>query len=438
MNALRQLGFVLLMLLVSVILVALLIVSPQWLLLSCLALLAAWMVLTRVGQQTWSVAQVGIATIPQRLGSAAVIVVGIAGVVGVLVALLAMGAGFEATLRQSGTDDTAIILQAGARSETSSTVNHDTVAVVSQSPHVLRNAENQPIVSPELLIVASLPKQGGGNVNVGIRGVGARVWELRPNVKINAGRPFKPGLRELLAGRGIREKIVGVEVGSTLTLSGQAWTVVGVFDSGDAYNSEFWGDTPVVASAFRRGSDTTSVVVQLTDPSALDAFKAELASDPRLKIDVATTRQYYNQQSEGLTRMTRTLGLTVGAIMAIGALFGALNTMYAAVAGRAREIATLRAIGFQRVPVIISVLIETILLALPGGLLGAAITWAVFDGYTASTTGANSSQVVFAFNVTPRLLGDGLKWALAIGIVGGLFPAVRAARMQIATGLREL
>ncbi|WP_161815036.1 ABC transporter permease [Steroidobacter agaridevorans] len=434
----RRLGFVLATSLISAILVALLITSPIWLLLTCLGLFAVWMVLSRAGQQTWSVAQVGIATIPARPGSAAVIVVGIAGVVGVMVALLAMGEGFEATLRQTGTADTAIVLQSGARAETSSTLNHEAVAVAMQAPQVLRNAQNQPIASPELLIVASLPKQDGVNVNVSIRGIGPGAWELRPNAKIIAGRRFEPGLRELLVGQGIRGTVGGIDVGSSLTLSGQSWTVVGIFDSGDAYNSEFWADTPVVASAFRRQTDVTSVVVRLTDPAAFDAFKAGLTSDPRLKIDVTTTQQYYSQQSEGLRKMARTLGLTVGAIMAVGALFGALNSMYAAVAGRARETATLRAIGFRRAPVIVSVLIETMLLAVPGGLLGAAITWAIFDGYTASTRGMNASQIVFAFDVSPMLLLTGLKWALAIGLIGGLFPALRAARMPVATGLREL
>jgi putative ABC transport system permease protein len=318
-------------------------------------------------------------------------------------------------------------------------VNHDTVAVVSQAPQVLRNAENQPIASPELIVAASLPKQGSGlNANIAIRGVGARVWELRPGIEIIAGRKFKPGLRELLAGKGVHETFADVDVGSTLTLNGQSWIVVGIFNSGDAHNSELWGDTAVVASAFRRGSNTTSVTVQLTDAKAFDAFKAGLASDPRLKVDVLTTQQYYSQQSEGLARMTRILGITVGAIMAIGALFGALNTMYAAVAGRAREIATLRAIGFRRVPVVVSVLLETMLLALPGGAIGAVIAWAIFDGFTGSTMGANSSQVVFAFNFSPVLLWNGLKWALAIGLIGGLFPAVHAVRMQVAAGLREL
>lgn len=418
--------------------VAVLSIMPGWLLLACLVLLAAWMALTRIGQQVWSVAQMGIATLPQRLGASAVVVVGIAGVVGVLVALLAMGAGFEATLKQTGTDDTAIVMQSGAQSEAGSSITHDTVAEVSQAPQVLKDAQGHPIASAELVVVASLHKKSTGLVaNVGIRGVGEQVWELRPRIKITAGRKFKSGLSELLVGQGVHQQFAGTDVGSTLTLNGQAWTIVGLFDSGDAYNSEMWGDTDVVGSALRRGSSKTSLAVRLTDARAFDAFKAGLTSDPRLKVDAQTTQQYYNRQSEGLTRIARILGVTVGAIMAIGAVFGALNTMYSAVAARAREIATLRALGFRRVLVIVSVLLETMLLAAAGGVIGAAIAWAIFDGFTASTLGANS-QVMFAFNVSPALLWIGLQWALAIGLIGGLFPAVRAARMPIVAGLREI
>jgi putative ABC transport system permease protein len=396
------------------------------------------MALTRIGQQTWSVAWVGIATIPQRLGASIVVVVGIAGVVGVLVALLAMGAGFEATLKQTGTDDTAIVLQAGAQSESSSAISHDTVALVSQVPQVLKNAQGHPIASPELLVVASLRKRSAGlAANVAIRGVGEAVWDLRPQIKITAGRMFKSGLNEMLVGQGVHEQFAGADIGSTITLNGQSWTVVGLFDSGDAYNSEIWSDTDVVASAFRRSSGKTSTTVRLTDVRAFDAFKAGLASDPRLKVDVQTTRQYYNRQSESLARIARILGTTVGAIMAIGAVFGALNTMYSAVAARARDLATLRALGFRRIPVIVSVLLETMLLAVSGGVIGAAIAWALFDGFTASTLGANG-QVMFAFNVSLALLWNGLQWALAIGFIGGLFPAVRAVRVPITVGLREV
>jgi putative ABC transport system permease protein len=413
--------------------------SPWWLVLAMVLLLVLWMALTRIGQQAWSVTKVGIATIPQRLGSSSVVVVGIAGVVGVLVALLAMAAGFESTLRETGTDDTVIVMRAGAQTELNSVVDHDTAVVVSQAAQVLHNASGQPIASPELVVVASLPKKSDGlDGNVELRGVGEHAWELRPNVKMIEGRKFQPGLRELITGSGAKGQFRNLDVGSSLKLNGQLWTIVGVFDSGDSHNSEIWGDTGVVGSTYRRGSSTSSVSMRLTSTDAFEPVKAALTTDPRIKVDVSTTRHYYNQQSENITGAIRLLGITVGVIMAVGAIFGALNTMYAAVATRSREIATLRAIGFRGLPVIVSVLLETMLLALLGGALGAALAWAIFDNYTASTLGSNFSQVVFAFKVSPRLLWSGLTWALAIGFIGGLFPAVRAARIPVTVGLREL
>jgi putative ABC transport system permease protein len=227
-------------------------------------------------------------------------------------------------------------------------------------------------------------------------------------------------------------------VGKSIRLAGQEWTVVGEFESHDALESELWGDTQSVASAYRRGSSVASVTVLLESPKAFDQFKASLAADPRLKVDVSTTQAYFSKQSEALTKTLRIVGITVGIIMAIGAVFGALNTMYAAIQARAREIATLRAIGFRGVPVVVSVLLETMLLALLGGLIGAGLVWIIFNNYTASTLGANFSQVVFQFQVGPGLLWTGLKWALAIGFIGGLFPALRAARVPVTTALREL
>ncbi|HEY3730930.1 MAG TPA: ABC transporter permease [Steroidobacteraceae bacterium] len=419
--------------------IVLVVLSPWWLLLAAVLLLALWIVTTRLGRQTWSVTEVGLATIPQRLGAASVVVVGIAGVVGVLVALLAMAAGFESTLKLSGSNDTAIVMRGGALTELNSVLDHDTAVVIAQAPQVLRDVKAEPIASPELVLVASLPKRSDGlDANVEIRGVSQRAWSLRPNVHIIAGRSFGPGLRELIVGKGAHQQFAGLNIGSTLKLSGQLWTVVGEFESRDAHDSELWADSDVVAATYRRGSSVASVTVRLTGAEAFDAFKAELASDPRLKVDVKTTRNYYSEQSEQLTRLLRVLGTTIAVIMGVGAVFGALNTMYAAVATRAREIATLRAIGFRSAPVVVSVLIETMLLALLGGVVGALLTWVVFDHYTVSTLGQNFTQVVFAFQVTAPVLWTGLRWALAIGLIGGLFPALRAARVPVSEGLREL
>jgi putative ABC transport system permease protein len=419
--------------------VALVIFSPWWLLLAALAGVAALLAATRAGRQMLSVTRIGISTIPQRLGASSVVVVGIAGVVAVLVALLAMAQGFQQTLKETGNDQTAIVMRAGSQTELNSVLDHDTAVLVSQAPQVMHGPAGEPIASPELVVVASLPKKGTGlDANVEIRGVGDRAWELRPNVRVTVGRKFKPGLRELIAGKDARRQFAGIEPGSSVKLNDQVWTVVGGFDSGDSHNSELWGDTDIIGSAYRRGSSTSSVTVRLTTPQAFDAFKAGLKADRRVQVDVSTTRAYYNSQSDTIATIIRILGTVVGSIMAIGAVFGALNSMYAAVATRTREIATLRAIGFRGTPVVVSVMIETLLLALIGGALGAGLAWAIFDNYTASTLGSNFSQVVFAFQVTPALLWDGLKWALTMGLVGGLFPALRAARQPVTAGLREL
>jgi len=397
----------------------------------------SWLVLLL--RETWSVTRIGIATLPQRLGSSAVVVIGIAGVVGVLVALLAMGAGFEHVLRQTGSDDAVMILHAGAESEATSTLDLDTVAVISEAPQVLRDTEGRPVISAEQLLVASLPTRNNGlDASIAMRGVGESAWSLTHPVKIVQGRRFTPGLRELIVGRGTRDEFLGLNVGSTVSFEGQAWPIVGVFDSGDAHNSEIWGDAKAIGSSYHRGGTVNSLTLRLIDANAFEAFKAGIESDPRLKVSVQTTRQYYSRQSESIAQIVGIVGTAIGAIMALGAIFGALNTTYAAVADRSREIATLRAIGFHGGPVIVSVLLETLLLAALGGAVGAGLTWAIFDGFTASTVGANSSQVVFAFKVSRELLSNGLVWALAIGLIGGLLPAIRAARLPIVLGLRGL
>ncbi|UPG85246.1 ABC transporter permease [Luteibacter aegosomatis] len=436
----KSFGTGLLMLLVVAAFLALWIALPWQGVVVLAVLLALWMTLTRRGRQTWQVTRVGLSTVWQRLGSSSVVVVGIAGVVGVLVAMLAMSEGFAETLRATGNDHTAIVLRGGSQAELNSVLDRDSANVVIQAPGVKKGADGKPIASSELVVVANLPRKGDPNSdsNVPIRGVSGDVWALRDQVKIVEGRKFNPGLRELIVGKGAKAQFEGLDVGKSLRLAGQDWTIVGTFASGDALESELWGDTQSVASAYRRGSSVASVTVLLDSPKAFDAFKANLAADPRLKVDATTTREYFSKQSEGLTKVLRIVGITVGIIMAIGAVFGALNTMFAAIQARAREIATLRAIGFRGVPVVVSVMLETMLLALLGGLIGAGIVWIIFNGYSASTLGANFSQVVFRFHVSGALLWTGIKWALAIGFIGGLFPALRAARLPVTTALREL
>jgi putative ABC transport system permease protein len=405
-------------------------------------LFAAWMLLTRRGQQAGSVTSVGVSTLRQRLGSSAVIVIGIAGVVGVLVALLAMAEGYSQTLRNTGSNDTAIVMRGASASEVMSVLDNNSVTLIPQAPGVARDAQGKPLASPELVVAANLPLKKGGpdeEGSVQLRGVSEQAWAVRPNVKIIEGRRFKPGLRELIVGKGATRQFAGLVPGHEVRLGSQTWTVAGVFASGDAMESEIWADAPVVADTYRRGSSRASVLVRLTDANAFDGFKAALAANPQLKVDVETTLEYFSKQSEKMTKVIRIMGITVGVIMAIGAMFGALNTMFAAVAARAREIATLRAIGFRGLPVVIAVMLETMLLALIGGVIGGFIAWALFNGYSASTLAAGSvGQLAFELRVTPELLWTGLKWALAIGFIGGLFPAVRAARLPVTTALREL
>lgn len=407
-----------------------------------LLLLAGWLMLTRRGRQARSVAQVGISTLRQRLGASAVIVVGIAGVVGVLVALLAMAEGYSQTLRRTGSADTAVVMRGASASEVMSVLDRESVNLISQGSGIARDAKGEPVASGELVVAANLPLKGAAADDEGsvqLRGVSDQAWALRPQLKIIAGRRFEPGLRELIVGVGAARQFVGLVPGQEVRLGSQKWTVAGIFASGDAMESEIWGDAAVVADTYRRGSSRASVTVRLTDASAFKGFKSALESNPQLKVDVSTTLDYYAKQSEGVSKVLRVIGIVVGAIMAIGAMFGALNTMFAAVAARSREIATLRAIGFTGLPVVAAVLMETMLLALIGGVIGAGAAYLIFDGFGASTMAAGSvGKLSFALSVSPALLWTGLKWALAIGFVGGLFPALRAARLPVSSALREL
>ncbi len=404
--------------------------------LAAVVLLVLWLLLTRSGRLALAAAQIGIAGLPQRWGASSVIVIGIAGVVGVLVAMLAMGAGFKATLDRTGSDTTAIILRGGSQAETNSVITRDQLPLISALDGIGKGGDGKPLASPELSQVVNLPsKSDGTDANVQFRGVGPDAWALRPGLKIVEGRRFGAGLRELVAGRGAQKQFRGLEIGKQLKLGNQMWTVVGIFAANDSHDSELWADAEVLGPAYQRKA-FQSMTVRLDGKTGFARLKAALAADPRLKLDVQTTHDYYAKQSEQLTKIITVLGTVIGAIMAIGAVFGALNTMYAAVAGRAREIATMRALGFRGLPVVMAVMLETMLLALLGGLLGAAIAWLVFNGYTVSTLGQNFSQVVFQFQVSPALLWSGLKWALGIGLVGGLFPALRAARLPVTEALR--
>ncbi len=387
-------------------------------------------------RQIFALTLMGLSTLPQRLASSLVIVVGIAGVAGVLVSLLAMRDGFQTTLGATGRIDEAIVLRGGSNTELSSRLTREDATLIAQAPGILAGPDQWPLISAEVVVIVNLPKKSTGtDSNVEVRGVGPQALALRAQVKISQGRAFAAGRRELLVGRGAASQFSGLTVGSTIKLAGEPWAVVGLFESGDAHESEIWADAESVQSAYRRDG-YQSVRVKLTDALAFNEFKAALAADPRLKVDVQRTRNYYATQSQRLRRLIDVLATTVAVIMAIGATFGALNTMYAAVATRQREIAIMRALGFASFSIVAAVMVEAIALALTGGLLGAGLAWLVFDNYTVSTLGANFSQVVFAFRVSPMLVGDALRWALAIGFLGGLLPALGAARAPLTSALR--
>ncbi|MGN7917537.1 ABC transporter permease [Lysobacter sp. 22409] len=410
-------------------------------LLGLAALFALWMFFTRSGRQAASVAGVGISTLSQRLGSSSVVVIGIAGVVAVLVAMLSMAEGYQQTLRSTGSDDSVIVLRGASAAEVMSTLSLDSINVIAQAPGIARSADGRPLASAETVVAANLPIKGGApdeDGSVQLRGVGDRAFDVRPQLKIVEGRKFESGKREVVVGSGAVRQFTGMQVGKQIRLGSELWTVVGVFRSGDAMDSELWADAEMVASTYRRGASRNSVIAKLSDAKQFKSFKAALAGDPRLQVDTTTTAEYFAKQSETMTKVIRVIGIVVGSIMAIGAVFGALNTMFATVATRAREIATLRAIGFRGVPVVVAVMLETMLLALLGGVIGGALAWLIFNGYTASTIAGGVGQLTFDFRVTGELLWSGLKWALAIGFVGGLFPALRAANLPVTSALRAL
>ena len=388
-------------------------------------------------KQLIAVISMSLQTVPQRLGASSVIVIGIAGVVAVLVSVLAMGAGFQHTLADSGRDDRVIILRGGSDAELNSNLTRTDIATISNAPGLAKDAAGKALLSSELVTVVNVPKlDTGTDANVTLRGVGLKLTEVRPEVKIVSGTMFRPAVRELIAGVGAAKLFRGLTVGSVLHLRNVDWTVTGIFSSnGDVRESELLADVDTVGSSIER-TGYSSAVGLLTSAAAFTTFKDSLTSDPTLTVDVQREREYYAKQSAGLTKTINIVGTTVAVIMAIGAMFGALNTMYSAVAARGLEIATLRAIGFGAFPVLFGVIIESLLLSLLGGAIGASLAWLFFNGHTVSTLGAAFAQVVFSLRVTPTLIITGIVWACIIGLLGGFFPALRAARLPVAEALR--
>ncbi len=387
-------------------------------------------------KQILSITMLGLRSIPERLGPSLVIVVGLAGVVAVFTALLAMAAGFQSTLEAAGRPDVALVLRGGSQAELNSGISREQGTIIKQAPGVAQGADGLPLASAEVIVIAELMKAGettGSNITV--RGVEPAAFALRPKLRIVEGRAFTQGLRELIVGQGVARQFEGVRLGETLRMRGSDWTVVGVFASGDAYESELWADVDVAQSTFNR-QGYSAVRLQLAGPGDLQTVKDALSADPRVNVDVETEQEYFSGQTEQFRKTIGALAGVVTFIMALGAMFAALNTMYAAVGARAREIATLRAIGFRGLPVVVSVMLESLILALAGGLLGALAAYVLFNNMAVSTLGANFTQVVFRFAVTPALVVNGLVIAVVIGMVGGLLPALRAARQPVTTALR--
>ncbi|MBS0364796.1 MAG: FtsX-like permease family protein [Proteobacteria bacterium] len=389
-------------------------------------------------KQALAITGINLRSIPQRWAASLVIVIGLAGVVAVFTALLAMAGGFASTLKATGRPDGVIIMRGGSQSELNSALDRQQSDLVKQLPGIRSGQDGRPLAAAELMVIAELIRRDdvGSGANITVRGVDPQAFALRPRLRITGGRNFTPGLRELIVGSGVLRQFQGAQIGQVVRMRGSDWKVVGSFATGDATDSELWTDINVARSTFGR-SGSSSIHAALDGPDGLRRLKAAVAADPRLDVDVVSEQDYYNGQTRQFRKTIGALAATVTVIMALGAVFAALNSMYAAVAARGKEIATLRAIGFGGMPVLVSVMAEALLLSLLGGALGALIAWALFNNMSVSTLGQNFTQVVFNFRVTPPLVVQGLVMAVGIGMIGGLLPAIRAARLPVTVSLRE-
>jgi putative ABC transport system permease protein len=390
--------------------------------------------------QISAITSMNLRNVSQRATSSVVALVGIAGVVTVLIGVLSISAGFRAVLDLSGAEDVAIVLRSGATDEMGSGLSQPQTRIIADAKDVAKDAQGT-VASPELYVIVDVPlRRTGTAANVPLRGVGPQAAKLRQNFRIVEGRNFNAGTFEVIVGRGASTQFAGLTVGNRLRWGTTDWTVVGIFeDRGSVAESELWTDATVLQGAYNRGNSFQSMRVKLRSAAAFQSFKDALTTDPRLNVRLFTERAYYEEQSRTLIALVRTIGTTIAVLMGLGAVFAALNTMYSAVSTRTREIATLRALGFGSMPVVVSVLTEALLIGLVGGVIGMAISFFTFNGLRASTMNfASFSQITFAFTVTPQVLTQGLTYALILGFVGGLLPSLRAARLPITTGLREL
>jgi putative ABC transport system permease protein len=390
--------------------------------------------------QIVAVVGVNLRSIRQRLGSSTVAIVGIAGVVVVFLGVLSIAEGFRAAMAGVGNPQTVIVMRAGSDTEMTSGMSGDTARLIMDTPGIARN-ERGPIASPELFVIVGHPtKKDPSDANVPLRGVSGGALAVRPEIKIVEGRMFTEGTNEIVVGQAASRQFANLTVGSETKWGQNRWKVVGIFSAnGSAAESEIWCDARVLQPAYQRGNSYQSVYVRLESPEGFQAFKDALTSNPQLSVTAIREPDYFAAQSDVLNSIITTIGYLIAGLMGVGAVFGAVNTMYTAVASRTREIATLRALGFGNFPVVFSVLSEAVVLSLVGGVIGGLVAWIAFDGYQTSTMNFQSfSQVAFAFAVTPKLLTTALIYALVMGLVGGLLPAIRAARLPVVTALREL
>jgi putative ABC transport system permease protein len=392
-------------------------------------------------RQVVAVTLFNLASLRHRSLSSLVVMVGVAGVVLVLIGVLSIATGFRKTLDSTGDPENVMVLRAGSDAEMNSGLSLETTRIIGDAPQLAR-LESRGVASAELFVIIDLNKSSTDTpANVPLRGVDPEmVYPVRGEVNMIAGRPFLAGRNEVVVGRGAVVEFSGLGLGAEIDVGEGKWVVVGHFDTGGtAADSEIWCDAKVLQPAYRRGSGFQSVHARLADAESFSDFKDALTSDPRLDVKVIRESDYYAQQSRAFTGFITVLGGLIGGLMGIGAIFGALNTMYTAVSARSREIATLRALGFSSGPVVISVMVEAMLLATLGGVLGAAIAYGLFHGYQAATLNFQTfSQIAFEFAVTPKLMALGIFYSLLMGFIGGFFPAIRAARLPVATALREL
>jgi putative ABC transport system permease protein len=390
--------------------------------------------------QIFAVTLFSMRSLPQRKGSSAAAMLGIAGVVAVMVGVLSIAQGVLKTMESSAGEKNAIVLRSGSDSEMMSGLGGDDTRIIAEAPGIARD-EGSALASPELFVIINLPMRSTStDANVPLRGVQAQALKVRESFKLVEGRMFEWGLNEVIVGTGAQKQFAGLDIGQSIEVGQDKWPIVGVFETdGGLAESEIWVDAAVLQPAYRRGNSFQSVYVKLNSRDAFDEFKDTLTSDPRLNVKPMREADYYASQSTVVYNMITGLGTLIAVIMGLGAVFGALNTMYTAVSGRTREIATLRALGFRAGPVVISVVSESLVLAFTGGLIGAGLAWLAFDGYRAATLNwASFSAITFAFDVNASLLMQGIVFAMVIGLIGGLFPAIRAARQPVAQALREL